>query len=249
MMKPLAIRLTNISKRYVLRSSKPTFVEQLFRRGKDFWALRDVSLEVHRGDRLGIIGVNGSGKSTLLRIIAGITASTTGRVETFGLHIASLIDLRAGFHPDLSGKENVYLQGLLLGMRASEIINKYASVVSFAEIEKFMNSPIYTYSNGMVLRLGFSIAIHSDPDIFVIDEVLGGGDEQFRQKCRQKIRELWGKKKTILYVSHDLDSLLDLCQHTLWLEDGAIQAHGDSQAIVQAYLSKSRGSAINFQKT
>src|SRR3972149_6364061 len=154
MMKPLAIRLTNISKRYVLRSSKPTFVEQLFRRGKDFWALRDVSLEVHRGDRQGIIGVNGSGKSTLLRIIAGITASTTGRVETFGLRIASLIDLRAGFHPDLSGKENVFLQGLLLGMTTAEIERRYSAIVSFAEIEEFMDSPTYTYSTGLALRLG-----------------------------------------------------------------------------------------------
>lgn len=232
----LAIRLQSISKRYILRGHKPTLVERLFKAGEEFWALRDVSLAVRRGERLGIIGANGSGKSTLLRIISGITAPTSGIVETFGLRIASLIDLRAGFHPDLSGRENVYLQGLLLGMRSAEIKQRYSSIVDFAEIATFMDSPIYTYSNGMVLRLGFSIAIHAEPDLVVIDEVLGVGDTKFQRKCQDRIRRLWREKRTLLYVSHDLDSIVALCPNTLWLDQGKAKQLGPSQSVVRAYL-------------
>jgi len=230
----LAINLKDVSKKYLLHHYKPTLAESLFTRREEFWALRDISFEVEKGEKLGIIGPNGAGKSTLLKIICGITAPTSGQVATEG-KIASLIELEAGFHPDLTGQENVSVNGLLLGMSRQEIKKKFKQIVSFSGINKFIDSPLHTYSSGMKARLGFSVAVHSDPDILIIDEVITAGDEQFRKKAYKKMEEFFQEKKTIIFVSHDLRTIEKLCPQTLWLEKGKIKALGPSRDVIKSY--------------
>lgn len=230
----LAISLTNVSKHYILHHEKPTLAESLFRKKEEFWALRDVSLEVRKGEKLGIIGPNGAGKSTLLKIIVGITVPSKGEVETNG-RIASLIALEAGFHPDLTGEENVYINGLLLGMSKQRIKENFDSIVNFSGVRKFIDSPLHTFSAGMKLRLGFSVAIHADPDILVIDEVIATGDEEFQKKSYQKMQSFFRRKKTILFVSHDLKAVEKLCPQTLWLEKGRIKLLGPSKKVISQY--------------
>lgn len=237
-MNKIAVKLLQVSKKYILHHEKPTLAESLFKRKEEFWALKDISLVIRKGEKLGIIGPNGAGKSTLLKIITSITVPTKGKVETYG-RIASLIDLEAGFHPDLTGEENIYINGLLLGMKKRQIKQSFKSIVKFSGIKKFIDSPLHTYSSGMKLRLGFSVAVHSDPDILIIDEIITAGDEEFRKKSYQKMQEFFKKKKTILFVSHNLGVIQELCLRTLWLDQGKVELTGSSKKVISQYLKKS----------
>lgn len=230
-----AIRLSNVSKKYILHHEKPTLVESLFKKKEEFWALKNIRIEVKRGEKLGIIGENGAGKSTLLKIITGITIPSSGKVESYG-RIASLIDLEAGFEPDLTGEENIYINGLLLGMSKDEIKRSFRKIIEFSGIKKFIDSPLHTYSSGMKLRIGFSIAVHSDPDILIIDEIISAGDEEFRNKSYAKMQEFFAKKKTIILVSHNLGPIRKLCPRVLWLKKGKIKLFGESKKVVSKYL-------------
>ena len=237
----VVIELKNVSKKFRLYHEKTrSLKERILGRSKnvyeELWALKDVNLIIKKGETAGIIGVNGSGKSTLLKLIAKILYPTTGEIITSG-KIATLIELGAGFHPDLTGKENVYLNGAILRMTKKEIDEKFNDIVKFAELEKFIDIPLRNYSSGMKMRLGFSIAVHVNPDILLIDEVLAVGDAAFKQKCYEKIRYFQRKQKTILYVSHNLESVKNICNWTIWLDKGKIIKQGNSNEVVNDYLS------------
>ena len=232
----IAIKLGNVSKKYILHHQKPTLVENIFKLGSKeiIWALKNINLEIKRGEKIGIIGDNGSGKSTLLKIITGITTATTGKIKVNG-RVVALIDLEAGFHPELTGEENIFLNGMLLGMNKQEIKKSFDKIVEFSGLGKFIDAPFYTYSNGMALRLGFSIAIYSEPDILLIDEILEVGDQEFQKKSYQKMQELFEKGKTILFISHYLSSILKLCTKTLWLDNGKIKMFEKSKKTIKSY--------------
>ncbi|RIK34636.1 MAG: hypothetical protein DCC52_00010 [Chloroflexi bacterium] len=204
------------------------------------WALRDVSFTVEEGDVLGIVGPNGAGKSTLLKILSRITYPTEGRVTIAG-RIGALLEVGTGFHPDLTGRENIYLSGTILGMKKREIDQKLDEIIAFAELEKFIDTPIKRYSSGMGVRLGFAVAAHLDPEILILDEVLSVGDESFRRKCVAKMQSAAEDGRTVLFVSHNLPSLADLCPHSIWISKGQIVQHGETTEIIQAYL----GSLVN----
>jgi lipopolysaccharide transport system ATP-binding protein len=188
---------------------------------EDFWALKDVNFVVEQGDRLGIIGRNGAGKSTLLKILSRITDPTEGRVRISG-RVSSLLEVGTGFHPELSGRENIFLNGSILGMRADEISRKFDQIVDFAEIERFLDTPVKRYSSGMYVRLAFAVAAHLEPDILVVDEVLAVGDAQFQAKCLGRMEELSKTGRTILFVTHNMDAMLSLCNRGLVLEKGQV---------------------------
>ncbi len=198
-------------------------------------ALDDVTIRVEKGKTFGVIGENGSGKSTLLKIIAGIAKPTRGRVRTEG-KVSALIELGAGFHPEISGRENIYINGIMLGLTKKEISAKFDEIVAFAELEDFIDAPVKTYSSGMYMRLGFAIAINVNPDILLIDEVLAVGDAAFVPKCLDRIDDFRRREKTILFVSHDLPTVARICDTVAWLKAGRVQAIGDPQRIVDAYL-------------
>lgn len=231
-----AITLKNISKKYVLSRERPLLLKNLFIPSKkeEIWALKDISLEIKKGETIGIIGENGSGKSTLLKIISGITTPTSGKVEVNG-RVASLIELGAGFQPDLTGKENVYLNGTLLGLTKKEIDKKYKEIVDFADIGEFIDQPVRTYSSGMTVRLGFSVAIHLDPDILLIDEVLAVGDEEFQQKCLTIINQFKELNKTLIFVSHDMNLIHDICPKAIWIKKGIIRMFKETQRVIRSY--------------
>lgn len=204
-----AIILKNVTKIYTLRHAKPTLTDMFFTlpsKGKKFSALENINLTIYRGEKVGIIGRNGAGKTTLLKVIAGITTPTSGEVFVEG-KIVSLIDLTAGFHEDLSGSENIFLNGIVVGMSRHELEEKYDDIVAFADIGEFIHQPLYTYSSGMALRLGFSIAVHADPDIFLLDEGFAVGDVNFRKKCEQKMDQFERQGKTVVIVSHWIEYL------------------------------------------
>jgi ABC-type polysaccharide/polyol phosphate transport system ATPase subunit len=200
----------------------------------DFWALRDVSFEVTRGEALGIIGQNGAGKSTVLKLLYNITAPTKGRISING-RLAALIEVASGFHPDLTGRENVYLNGSLLGMKRSEITRKLDSIVDFAGVSAFIDTPVKRYSSGMYLRLGFAIAAHLDPDILLLDEVLAVGDAEFQSKCIERINQLRRAGTTIVFVSHNLGAVESLCDRVLLLSQGEISCSGPPRAVISEY--------------
>jgi ABC-type polysaccharide/polyol phosphate transport system ATPase subunit len=231
-MKPLlshnqtAIELEGVSKMYTIHHEKPTLVEHLIKgKSEEFYALHDIHLTIKKGERVGIIGPNGSGKTTLLKIIAGITSPTNGMVTANGA-IVSLIDLEAGFHPDLTGIENVYLNGMLLGMKKQEIKRTLRSIIAFADIQQFIDVPLFTYSEGMKLRLGFAVAVHANPDILILDEGLSVGDRDFQKKSQVKIQEFFRKGKTILVVTHWLDFVRRNCNRIVILRKGSVAADG-----------------------
>ena len=205
------------------------------RRSEEVRALEDVSFTVDEGEAVGIIGANGSGKSTLLKLLAGVTVPTSGRVAVRG-RVASLLELGAGFHPLLTGRENVYLNAGILGMKRHEIDAIFDAIVAFSGIEEFIDNPVNTYSSGMFVRLGFAVAAHTNPDIFLVDEVLSVGDEEFQRKCRQRIGELRGQGKTIVFVSHDLGTVNALCSRVVLLSKGRMMARGTPQATIEYYL-------------
>ncbi len=226
--KAVAISLKNVKKEYILHHEKPTFVENIIKRGyrEKFIAINNFNLEINKGEKVGIIGANGAGKTTILKLIAGITAPTAGKVQVNG-KVVSLIDVSAGFHPELTGEENIFLNGLLIGMSKKEIKSKFNQIVEFADIGKFIDSPLYTYSAGMNLRLGFSIAIHSDPDILLLDEGVVAGDEDFNKKISEKIKQFFNSGKTVILASHWLDYLRSSCNRIVWIENGKLKKSGD----------------------
>ncbi|MFB3854818.1 MAG: ABC transporter ATP-binding protein [Vicinamibacterales bacterium] len=212
-----------------------TFVSDL-RPDETFPAVQDVSFSVPRGATYGIIGRNGSGKSTMLKLVAGITKPTSGRVEVEG-RISALIELGAGFHPEISGRENVYINGIMLGLTKREVARRFDEIVEFAELEDFIDAPVKTYSSGMYMRLGFAVAIHVDPDVLLVDEVLAVGDEAFTRKCLDKFGEFRRRGKTILLVTHSLGLVERFCDHALWLDGGRARGSGDPRRVVADYIT------------
>jgi ABC-type polysaccharide/polyol phosphate transport system ATPase subunit len=212
-----------------------------------FVALRDVSFEVARGQTFGVIGRNGSGKSTALKVIAGITKPTSGTVEVRG-RVSALIELGAGFHPEISGRENVFINGIMLGLTRREIQQRFDEIVEFAEVREFIDAPVKTYSSGMYMRLGFAVAIHVDPDVLLVDEVLAVGDEAFTHRCLDKFAEFKRRNKTILIVTHALDLVERLCDEALWLDAGATRAAGDPKRVIGAYVADVEQSEGAFLK-
>jgi lipopolysaccharide transport system ATP-binding protein len=204
---------------------------------EDFWALKDVSFEIKQGDRVGIIGRNGAGKSTLLKILSRITEPSKGRISIQG-RIASLLEVGTGFHPELTGRENIYLNGAILGMSKAEIKRKFDEIVTFAEVEKFLDTPVKRYSSGMYVRLAFAVAAHLEPEILIVDEVLAVGDAQFQKKCLGKMGEVASQGRTVLFVSHNMGAVNALCDRAVYLVKGKVMAVGDANEIVTDYLKE-----------
>jgi lipopolysaccharide transport system ATP-binding protein len=204
---------------------------------REFWALRDVSFELRRGEVLGVIGRNGAGKSTLLKIMSEITEPTEGEAHILG-RVASLLEVGVGFHPELTGRENVFLNGAILGMGRAEIRRKFDEIVAFAEIEKFIDTPVKRYSSGMYVRLAFAVAAHLEPDVLIIDEVLAVGDAAFQRKCLGKIESVARGDRAVMVVSHNMSIVTQLCEQVVWLEGGRIAATGETARVVSAYMSQ-----------
>jgi lipopolysaccharide transport system ATP-binding protein len=205
----------------------------------DFWALRDVSLTIEEGDRVAVIGRNGAGKTTVLKILSRITAPTEGLVRIRG-RVASLLEVGTGFHPELTGRENIFLNGAILGMSREEIRRKFDDIVGFSEIEKFVDTPVKRYSSGMYVRLAFSVAAHLEPDILIVDEVLAVGDVRFQEKCLGKMRSIGRQGRTVLFVTHQMGMVSQLCNRAVLLEAGSIREQGAPEAVVSAYLRSMR---------
>jgi lipopolysaccharide transport system ATP-binding protein len=231
----LAIQLTDITKEYIIHHEKPTLVEK-FINGKieKFTALNSINLTIHKGEKVGIIGPNGSGKTTILKIIVGITTPTKGTIQTFG-KVISLIDLEAGFHDDLTGEQNIYLNGMLLGMKKEEIKSKLSHIINFADIKQFIDAPLFTYSTGMKLRLGFAIAVHANPDILVLDEGFNVGDKYFQDKALKKMQQFFKQGKTILTVTHEMKFIQQYCNRVILLKEGNIIRDG-GLSIISYYV-------------
>jgi lipopolysaccharide transport system ATP-binding protein len=202
-----------------------------------FWALKDVSFDVQKGEVIGIIGRNGAGKSTLLKILSRITTPTEGIVELYG-RVGSLLEVGTGFHPELTGRENIFLSGSIIGMKRSEIQEKFDKIVKFSEIEKFIDTPVKRYSSGMYVRLAFAVAAHLDPEILIVDEVLAVGDLAFQTKCLGKMGEIAKEGRTVLFVSHNMGAILNLCGSAIWLENGQIVKRGTSDEVIRDYENK-----------
>ena len=255
-MKPI-IRVEKLSKRYrigerqaayqTLRDAVADAVRTRFRRqqnqadtnrGEFLWALRDLNFDVAAGEVLGIIGRNGAGKSTLLKIISRVTEPTSGRVTMYG-RVGSLLEVGTGFHPELTGRENIYLNGAILGMKRAEIKRQFDEIVAFSEIEKFINMPVKWYSSGMYMRLAFAVAAHLEPEVLVVDEVLAVGDAAFQRKCIGKMDSVAKHGRTVLFVSHNMTAMQQLCSRVIWLDDGQIVTDGEAHQVVARYLEKS----------
>lgn len=202
----------------------------------DFWALRNVSLNIRHGEVVGIIGRNGAGKSTMLKILSRITIPTEGKISIDG-RIASLLEVGTGFHPELTGRENVFLNGAILGMTRAEILAKFDEIVAFSEIEEFLDTPVKRYSSGMYVRLAFSVAAHLDPEILICDEVLAVGDAAFQKKCLAKIKSFAESGKTVLFVSHNMDSIRSLCDRIVWINAGRLQEDGPPGEVIESYFN------------
>jgi len=242
-----AIRFDHVSKKFALRRERPQSFQELFlsllhvqgrsSRPEPYWVLTDVSFELPMGEVVGFIGPNGAGKSTILKLMSRIIEPTSGRVEVNG-RLGALLELGAGFHPDLTGRENIFLNGSILGLSHEQIRRKLDQIIDFAELDLFIDVPVKHYSSGMYVRLGFSIAAHTDPEIVLIDEVLAVGDARFQHKCLDKIAELRREGVSIVLVSHDLASIQSLCEKAIWLEDGQIRAYDQPSEVVMAYLNR-----------
>jgi ABC-type polysaccharide/polyol phosphate transport system ATPase subunit len=244
-----AISIEDVSKDYRLwgrRSQFATLKSALLKRDLKLApdaavaALRNVTFSVDRGEAFGIIGRNGSGKSTLLKLISGILKPTSGKVNVNG-RVAALIELGAGFHPEITGRENIYINGIMLGLSRREIDQRFDKIVEFSGIADFLDQPVKTYSSGMYVRLGFAVAVHVDPDVLLIDEVLSVGDEEFSARCVAKIQEMKYRGVTLLFVTHQLDQVRNLCDRALWLDRGRTEAVGDPMRVVDAYLQEVSG--------
>ncbi|HWP92375.1 MAG TPA: ABC transporter ATP-binding protein [Thermodesulfobacteriota bacterium] len=264
-MNRIAIRVVGLSKRFRIDRPRPgnatrEFLENVMRapfrsissiiqqtildrngdqarNDKYVWALKEVTFEVRRGESLGIIGSNGAGKSVLLKILSRVTKPTEGRAEIYG-KIGSMLEVGTGFHPELTGRENIYLSGAILGMKKSEINRKFDEIVAFSEVEKFLDTPIKHFSSGMNVRLAFAIASHLEPEIMLMDEVLAVGDDAFKQKCLNKMKEAASEGRTVLFVSHDMKAVEELCDRAVFLRNGRIVIFGDTHEVVSQYLAK-----------
>ncbi|MBF2067325.1 MAG: ABC transporter ATP-binding protein [Calothrix sp. C42_A2020_038] len=263
-MSDTVIRVENISKKYVLShqqegSSQKTFrdaitegtkslTKKLIKPSKEvynptreeFWALKDVSFEIKQGDRVGIIGRNGAGKSTLLKVLSRIVEPTKGNIKIRG-RIASLLEVGTGFHPELTGRENIFLNGAILGMSKVEIKRKFDEIVAFAEIEKFLDTPVKRYSSGMYVRLAFAVAAHLEPEILIVDEVLAVGDSNFQKKCLGKMENVAAQGRTVLFVSHSMETVTRLCNTAVLLKEGSVQISGATDKVISAYLKSDFG--------
>ncbi|NMF60990.1 ABC transporter ATP-binding protein [Pseudanabaena yagii] len=271
-MSDVVIRVENLSKKYIIGHQKQERYTALRdvvsngakslwqgltgKRGKDssdiseeFWALKDVSFEVKQGDRVGIIGRNGAGKSTLLKILSRITEPTAGKVRIKG-RVSSLLEVGTGFHPELTGRENIFLNGAVLGMDRAEITKKFDEIVEFAEVEKFLDTPVKHYSSGMYVRLAFAVAAHLEPEILIIDEVLAVGDAQFQKKCLGKMKDVSCEGRTVLFVSHSMPTITSLCENVILLENGQISEQGSSAYVISKYYSSGELSTcqLDFSK-
>lgn len=253
-MQPI-LEIQNIGKKYNIRHENLPYlnlrdtIQNIFLKKKkteieEFWALKDVSFDVYPGDTIGIIGRNGAGKSTLLKILSKITPPSTGKIITRG-RIASLLEVGTGFHNELSGKENIYLNGSILGMKQKEISSKFDQIVDFSGVEKFLDTPLKHYSSGMQLRLAFAVAAFLDPEILVIDEVLAVGDLEFQNKCLGKMDEVSKSGRTILFVNHNLESVQKLCKKGIVIDSGKIQFIGDADSAIKNYVSKNKENATH----
>ncbi len=232
----------SVSKRYRIQRNRPvTLKESIIRRftgrhnrDNDFWALRDVTFSVEQGRALGIIGHNGAGKSTLLRLLCGLGRPTTGYIRRVG-HVSGLLELGSGFHPDMTGRENLMTGGILSGLTKRQVLARQEEIIAFAELEEFMDQPVRTYSNGMYLRLAFAAAIHFDPDVLIIDEVLAVGDSRFQKKCLERLAAFRASDKTTILTSHDAGQIRSLCDEVLVLEEGRIAMKGDPESAIRCY--------------
>ena len=249
----IAIRVRGLGKKYTLGGPQEQYhtfrdaivnsVKAPFKRfhptppSEEFWALKDVSFDVYKGEVIGIIGRNGAGKSTLLKILSRITTPTEGMVELHG-RVGSLLEVGTGFHPELTGRENIYLSGSILGMKQREIDEKLDEIIKFSEIEKFLDTPVKRYSSGMYVRLAFAVAAHMDTEILLVDEVLAVGDAQFQKKCLGKMGEVAKEGRTVLYVSHNMGSVIHLCSRAILIHNGKIEIDGIPDITVQKYMSK-----------
>jgi lipopolysaccharide transport system ATP-binding protein len=250
MTRGIAIRATGLTKRYWVgaRRQPATRLSDLFSRkrgsgkGEEFRALDDVSFEIRYGDIVGIVGSNGAGKSTLLKILSRILRPSAGTVELHG-RLASLLEVGTGFHPELTGRENIYMSGIILGMTRTEVTRRFDDIVAFSGGERFLDMPIKWYSSGMQMRLGFAVTAHLEADILLIDEVLAVGDDAFQRKCIGKMREVASAGRAVVFISHDLGSVKDLCNRAIWLDKGRVRADStDVKRVTQGYLAGSGGS-------
>ena len=234
----LGTALRAVAKTFAGKNRKKTASgTEEFQQEESFWALQDVNFEIRQGEVVGIIGRNGAGKSTLLKILSRITSPTTGRVDMYG-RVASLLEVGTGFHPELTGRENIFLNGAILGMGKEEVTKKFDEIVVFAGVEKFVDTPVKRYSSGMYVRLAFAVAAHLDPEIFIIDEVLAVGDTAFQRKCLNKMEEVSGMGRTVLFVSHNMASIKRLCGNTLLLDEGRLIDYGGSSAMIAEYYQR-----------
>ena len=241
------------SKHDTLRDAIPAFFKRLADRNGhgpvegEFWALKDVSFEVGYGEAVGIVGPNGAGKSTILKLLSRITEQTRGIVKVRG-RLAALIELGGGFHPDLTGAENIYLQGTMLGLRRADIKRQYDSIVAFSELEPFLYTPVKRYSSGMVMRLGFAVAAHIQPEVLLIDEILAVGDLSFQQKCFQRIKRLKRQGTTLIFISHNLAAVEKLCDRVLLLKKGQVAGEGDPATLIERYQEEVLGREKSGEK-
>jgi len=241
-----AIRFEDVSKKFILHRERSRSFQDLalnlVRRDNDsregFWALRDVSFSVEQGETVGLIGPNGAGKSTALKLISRIIEPTSGQVEVNG-RVGALLELGAGFHPDLTGRENIYLNGSILGLSRAQIRHKLDAIIDFAELEHFIDIPVRHYSSGMYMRLGFSVAVNTNPDILLVDEVLAVGDAAFQRKCLERINHLRQQGVTILFVSHSAEIVRTVCPRVLWIDNGRLVSDGLAEAVAARYLAHS----------
>ncbi len=232
------IDLDQVSKRYLLHQRRQLFSQhawkQIRRDVKSFWALRDVSFQLEEGERLGIIGANGAGKTTLLRLIAGIARPTSGAIRVHG-RVGAVLGLGTGIHQDLTGRENVHLVASLMGLTRPEVRNRFDAIVEFSGLSVFIDEAVRAYSSGMVSRLGLSVAIHSDPEILVLDEVFAVGDAAFTKKCTAKMEEFTRSGRTVIFVSHSLETVVSMCNRVIWLDQGMVRRDGPAGEITQEY--------------
>jgi lipopolysaccharide transport system ATP-binding protein len=259
----VVIKVENLSKKYIINHEKKsaryqtlsesliqgsknifTQIKHPFKKSKieqqtreEFWALKDISFEINQGDKIGIIGRNGAGKSTLLKVLSRITEPTSGKIHING-RIASLLEVGTGFHPELTGAENIYLNGAILGMNRKEIKAKFDEIVDFAEVEKFLDTPVKRYSSGMYVRLAFAVASHLEPDILIVDEVLAVGDSQFQKKCFGKMQDVSKDGRTVMFVSHNIKAIETLCNNCILLNQGMIDSFGKAEIIIDKYTSQ-----------
>jgi lipopolysaccharide transport system ATP-binding protein len=243
-----AVTVNHVSKSFRLYKERNQTLKSAIMRGRrsiheDFWALKDVTLDVPTGSTFGLIGSNGSGKSTLLKCLAKIYYPEAGAITAAG-RVAALLEVGSGFHQELSGRENIFLNGSILGMSKREIKAKFDEIVDFSGVEQFIDQPVKNYSSGMYVRLGFSIAINVDPDILVVDEVLAVGDSEFQAKCFQKFRDFKAAGKTVILVSHSMGTVEQMCDHVAWLSHGELKAVGRAKPTIKKYLGTLSGDSL-----